>query len=154
MGDASESAYNPLAGYKPRQLSMVPREPSLIGLVTSEEVHFLKTSSTCIVDDGGEQDGRGITPAVIGEPGALIEAHPPGHLERRNGRDYQVVIPEFVDDHLIGRAAASECGREAIEHGKEIGAASPLALVKLTQDVEALEGCPASDRLMRDSFSR
>jgi hypothetical protein len=59
-----------------------------------------------------------------------------------------------VDDHLIGRAATSESGREAIEDGKEAGAASPLGPVELAQGVEALEDCPASDRLMRHAFSR
>jgi hypothetical protein len=154
MGDASESAYDPLARYEPRHLSMVPREPSLIGLVTPEEVHFLKTSSTCIVDDGGEQDGRGITPAVIGEPGALIQAHPAGHLERRHGRDHQIIVGEFVDDHLIGRAATSESGREAIEGGKEPGAPSPLGLMELAQSVEALPDGPAADHPMRHAFGR
>ena len=154
LGDASEPAHNPLARHQPQHLSMVRREPSLVGLVASEEVHFVEASSTCVVDDGGEQDGRGIPPAAIGEPGALIQAHPAGHLERRHGRDHQVVVPEFVDDHLIGRAAASESGREAIEDGKEAGAASPLGLVELAQGVEASEDCPASDRLMRHSFGR
>jgi len=133
---------------------MVRREPSLIGLVASEEVHFVEASSTCIVDNGGEQDGRGIPPAAIGEPGALIQAHPARHLERRHGRDHQVVVPEFVDDRLIGRAAPSESGREAIEDGKEAGATSPLGLVELAQDVETLEDGPASDRLMRHAFGR
>jgi hypothetical protein len=59
-----------------------------------------------------------------------------------------------VDDHLISRAAAGESGREAIEDGKEAGAASPLGLVELAQDVEALGDCPAPDRLMRHAFGR
>ena len=79
---------------------MVPREPSLIGLVAAEEVHFAEASRTCVVDDGGEQDGRGIPPAAIGEPRALIQAHPAGHLERCHGRDHQIVVPEFVDDSV------------------------------------------------------
>ena len=133
---------------------MVRREPSLIGLVAAEEVHFAEALSTCVVDDGGEQHGRGIPPAAIGEPGALIQAHPAGHLERRHGRDYQIVVPEFVDDHLIGRAATSEPGRETIEDRKEAGAASPLGLVELAQGVETLEDRPASDRLMRHAFGR
>ena len=142
LGDASEPAHDPLARYQPEHLSMVRREPSLIGLLASEEVHFAEASSTGVVDDGGEQDGRGIPPAGIGEPGALIQAHPAGHLERRHGRDHQVVVPEFVDDHLVGRAATSESGREAIEDGKEAGAASPLGLVEFAQGVEALAGPP------------
>ena len=131
---------------------MVPREPSLIGLVAAEEVHFPEASGTCVVDDGGEQDGRGIPPAAIGEPGALIQAHPAGHLERCHGRDHQVIVPELVDDYLIGRAASRESGREAIEDGKEAGAASPLGLVELAQDVEAWQDCPAPDRLMSHAF--
>jgi hypothetical protein len=59
-----------------------------------------------------------------------------------------------VDDHLIGRAATSESGREAIEDGKEAGAASPLGLVELAQSVQALQDCPAPDRLMRHTFGR
>jgi hypothetical protein len=133
---------------------MVLREPSFIWFVASEEVHFGEASSTCVVDDGGEQDGRGIAPAAIGEPGALIQAHPAGHLERCHGRDHQIFVPEFVDDRLIGRAAASESGCEAVEDRKEVGAASPLALVKFAQDVQALKDCPASDRLMRHAFGR
>ena len=117
LGDASEPARNPLARHQPRHLSMVRREPSFIGLVAPEEIHFAEASSTCVVDDGGEQDGRDIPPAAIGEPGALIQAHPAGHLERGHGRDHQVVVPEFVDGHLIGRAASRESGREAIEDG-------------------------------------
>ena len=35
---------------------MVPREPSLIALIASEEVHFVEASNTCVVDDGGEQE--------------------------------------------------------------------------------------------------
>src|ERR1700689_520173 len=105
---------------------MVPREPSLIGLVASEEVDFAEASSTCVIDDGGEQ----------------------------HGRDHQVVVPEFVDDHLIGRAATSESGREAIEDGKEAGAASPLGPVELAQGIEALQDCQAPDRLMPPAFGR
>ena len=133
---------------------MVPGEPALVGLVAAEEIHFAEASSTRVVDDGGEQDGRGIAPSAIGEPGALIQAHPAGHLERRHGRDHQIVVPEFVDDHLIGRAATSESGREAIEDGKEAGAASPLGLVELAQGVKAFQDCPAPDRLMRHAFGR
>ena len=51
---------------------LVRREPSLIGLVAPEEIHFVEASSTCVVDDGGEQDGRGIPPEAFGKPGALI----------------------------------------------------------------------------------
>src|SRR6516162_368831 len=98
---------------------MVRGEPSLVGLVASEEIHFTKASSTCVVDNGSEQDDRRIPPAAIGQPGALIQAHPASHLECCYGRDHQVVLPEFVDDHLIGRAATSESSREAIEHRKE-----------------------------------
>ena len=96
----------PLPATSLEHLSMVRREPSFIGLVASEEIHFAEASSTRVVDDGGEQDGRDIPPVAIGEPGALIQAHPAGHLERGHGRDHQVVVPEFVDDHLIGRAAS------------------------------------------------
>src|SRR5215468_1491539 len=131
---------------------MVSGKPSLVGLVASEEVHFVEASSTCVVDNGGEQDDRGIPPAAIGEPGALIQAHSAGYLERRHGRDHQVVAPEFVNDHLISRAATSESGREKIEDGKEAGAVSPLGLVEFAQDVEALPDLPASDRLMRHAF--
>ena len=68
--------------------------------------------------------------------------------------DHQIVVPEFVDGHLIGRAAASESGREAIEDGKEAGAASPLGLVEFAEGVEALGDSPASDCLMRQAFGR
>ena len=53
---------------------MVRRKPSLIGLVAPEEIHFVEASSTCVVDDGGEQDGRGIPPGAFGKPGAVIQA--------------------------------------------------------------------------------
>jgi hypothetical protein len=105
---------------------MVRRKPSLIWLVAAQEVHFAEASGTCVIDDGGEQEGRGIPPAAVGEPGALVHAHPVGHLEHRYDGDHQAVAPEFVDDHLIGRAAASESGREAIEDRKEARAAAPL----------------------------
>src|SRR5690242_18947520 len=154
LGDASEPAHHPLARYQPQHLAMVRREPSFIGLVAAEEVQFAEVSRTSVIDDGGEQEGRGIPPAAVGEPGTLIQAHSTGHLERRHGRDYQVVLPEFVDDHLVGRAATSESGREPIEDGKEVGAASPLGPVEFAQCVEALEDCPAPDRPMRHSFSR
>jgi hypothetical protein len=95
---------------------------ALIRLVAPEEVHFGEASRTCIVDNCGEQDGRGIPPAAIGEPGALIQAHPSGYLERCHRRDHQVAIPEFMDDHLIGRAATSESSFEAIEDGEKAGA--------------------------------
>ena len=122
---------------------MVPREPSLIGLVTPEEVDFSEASRTRVVDDGGEQDGRGTPPSAISEPGALIQAHPAGHLERRHGRGHQIAVPEFVDHHLIGRAATSESGREAIEDGKKARAASPhCAPMEFAQDVEAFQDCP------------
>ena len=61
--------------------------------------------------------GDGIPPAAIGEPGVSY-GYPAGHLESRHGRDHLIVVPEFVDYHLIGRAASSESGREAIEDGK------------------------------------
>ena len=81
-------------------------------------------------------------------------AEQPLLVERRHGRDYQVVTPEFVDDNLIGRAATSEPSREAIEDGKDAGAASPLGLVELTQGVEAVEDRRAPDRLMRHALGR
>jgi hypothetical protein len=59
-----------------------------------------------------------------------------------------------VDDYLIGRAASRESGREAVENGKEAGAASPLGLVELAQDVETWQDRPAPDRLMRHAFGR
>ena len=152
--DAAEPAHDPLARHEPEHLSTVRREPTLVGLFAAEEVHFAEAPGTCVVDDGGEQDGRGISPAAIGEPGALIQADPAGHLERRHGGDHQVVVPEFVDDHLIGRAATGESGHEAIEDRKEAGAASPLGLVELAQGVEALEDSLAPDRPMRHSFVR
>jgi len=65
-----------------------------------------------------------------------------------------VVVPEFVNDNLVCRAATSESGREAIEDGKEAGAASPLGPVEFAQGVKALEDCPASDRLMCHAFGR
>ena len=54
LAGASKPAHNPLAGYQPHHLSMVPREPSLIGLVAAEKVHFVEAPSACVVDDGGE----------------------------------------------------------------------------------------------------
>jgi hypothetical protein len=59
-----------------------------------------------------------------------------------------------VDDHLIGRAATSESGHEAIEVGKKARAPSPLGLMELAQGVKALPDCPASDRLMCHAFGR
>jgi hypothetical protein len=59
-----------------------------------------------------------------------------------------------VDGHLIGRAAASESGRETIEDGQEAGAASPLGLVEIAQDVEALRDSPTSDCPVRHAFGR
>jgi hypothetical protein len=59
-----------------------------------------------------------------------------------------------VDDHLIGRAATSESGREAIKDGQEAGAASPLGLMELAQNIQTLQDCPAPDRLMRHTFGR
>ena len=59
-----------------------------------------------------------------------------------------------MDGHLIGRAATSESGREAVKDGQEAGAASPLGLVEFAQGVEALGDRPASDRLMRHAFGR
>ena len=73
---------------------------------------------------------------------------------KRVSADHQIVVPEFVDGHLIGRAVASESSREAIKDGQEAGAASPLSLVELAQGVEALGDSPASDRLMRHAFGR
>src|SRR5690242_14744425 len=58
VGGAPKPACNPLAGYQPQHLSMVRCEPSLIGLVASEEIHFAEASGTCVVDDGCEQDDR------------------------------------------------------------------------------------------------
>jgi len=133
---------------------VVRRKPSLVGLVAAQEVHFAEAAGTCVIDDGGEQEGRGIPPAAIGEPGALVYAHPSGHLECRHDGDHQAVVPEFVDGHLIGVAAASESGREAIEDRKEAGAAAPLRPVEFAQGVEALRDCLAPDRLMRHAFGR
>jgi hypothetical protein len=151
---ASKSSHDPAACDQSQHLSLVPRESSLIGFVASEEVHLIETSSTRVVDDGGEQEGRDIPPAAIGEPGALIQAHPAGHLERRHGCDHQIVVPEFMDYDLIGHAATSEPSCEAIEQGKEAGTASPLGLVELAQGVEVLPDCLAPDHLMRHAFGR
>ena len=78
----------------------------------------------------------------------------PAHLECRHGRDHQVVVPEFVDGHLIGGAAASESGREAIEDGKEARAVSPLGLMEFPQDVEVLRDGLATDGPMFHAFGR
>ena len=32
------------------------------------EFRFVEASDTCIVDDGGEQEGRGIPPPAVGQP--------------------------------------------------------------------------------------
>ena len=110
---------------------MVRGEPSLVRLLASEEVHLGEASGAGVVDDGREQGGRRIPPAGIGEPGALVQAHAPGHLERQHGRNDQVAIAEFVDDHLVDRGATGAAGDETIERWKEAGTGSPLCLVEL-----------------------
>ena len=114
----------------------------------------MKPRAAGVVDDGGEQYGRRIPPAGIGEPGALIKAHATGHLERHHGGDDEVVASEFVYDHLIGRVTTNASAHEAIERGKEARAASPLRLVKVAQGVEAPENRRTSDRPMSDAFGR
>jgi hypothetical protein len=63
-----------------------------------------------------------------------------------------LIVSEFVDYYLIGRAASGESGREAIEDRKKAGTATPLGLMELPQDVEALADSLAPDRPMRHSL--
>ena len=76
----------------------------------------------------------------------------PGHLERQHGRNDQVAIAEFVDDHLVDRDATGAAGDETIERWKEAGTGSPLCLVELAQDLESAEDGGAPDRPMLHSF--
>src|ERR1700736_5928120 len=124
--DTPKPPYKPLACDQPQHLPMVRGEPSLVGLVASEEVDFVEAPSTGVVDDGGEQDSCRPPPAGIVKPGALIEAHTTGHLERHHGGDDQAVVPEFVHNHLISLSGTSARSGKAIEGGKEAGAVSPL----------------------------
>ena len=68
--------------------------------------------------------------------------------------DHQLVATEFVDDHLVDRGATGASGDEAIEGGKEPGAASPLRLVEVAKGVEAREDRRAPDRPMTYPFGR
>ena len=122
--------------------------------VAAEEVHFDEASSTSVVDDDGEQGGRRTPPTGIGEPGALVQAHPTGYLERQYHADHQLIATELMDDHFVERGATGASCDEVIEGGKELGAASPLRLVEVAKGVESREDRRAPERPMTYPFGR
>ena len=152
-GDTAELADDPLSRYQPDHLTTVGREPSLVRLLTSEEVHFAESPIAGVVDDGGEQDGRRIPPAGIGMPSALIEAHASGHLECHHGGDDGVFAHELVDDHFVNHRTPGASGDEAIEGREEIGAVAPLQMVEDAQGVEAGDDAGTADGPLRHPFS-
>ena len=153
-GDAAELADDPASCHEPEHLSVVGGEPSLVGLFAAEEVHLGEAPGAGVVDDVSEQGGRRVPPAGIGQPGALVQADAPGHLERQHDGNHEVAAAEFVDHHLVDRRATGASGEKYLEGGKELGEASPLCLVELAEYIEAWEDRHAPDRPMGHPLGR
>ena len=101
-----------------------------------KKINLGETTVTSVGYARGEKDHGGVTPAEVGQPGALIEAHPARYLEADHDRDDRPVHMKLMHRYLIRFRAQAASSRKAVEAGQEAGAASPLGGVEASQSLQ------------------